>query len=111
MRQMLLLTAFTVAVATPVLATDAFVVHETSIEDRKAVIATVEPVRQLVARARIGGTITSLKVREGDEVGPGGEIAMVVDQKLALQMQALELAHTLATGPAGPGAGRFQPHP
>jgi len=90
MRQMLLLTAFTVAVATPVLAADEFVVHETSIEDRKAVIATVEPVRQLVARARIGGTITSLKVREGDEVGPGGEIAMVVDLKLALQMQALD---------------------
>ena len=71
MRQMLLLTAFTVAVATPVLAADEFVVHETSIEDRKAVIATVEPVRQLVARTRIGGTITSLKVREGDQVGSG----------------------------------------
>ena len=86
----MLLAAFTVAVATPVLATNEFVVHETSIEDRKAVIATVEPVRQLVARARIGGTITSLKVREGDEVGPGGEMAMVIDQKLALQMQALD---------------------
>ena len=65
-------------------------VHETSVEDRKAVIATVEPVRQLVARARIGGTVTSLKVREGDEVGSGSEIAVVVDQKLALQMQALD---------------------
>lgn len=88
MRHMLLAAA--AAFATPVLATNEFVVHETSIEDRKAVIATVEPVRQLMARARIGGTITSLKVREGDEVGSGAEIAMVVDPKLALQMQALD---------------------
>ena len=36
------------------------------VDDRKAVIATVEPVRELRARARIGGTITSLAIREGD---------------------------------------------
>jgi membrane fusion protein, multidrug efflux system len=89
MRQMLLAAA-AAAFVTPVFATNEFVVHETSIEDRKAVIATVEPVRQLMARARIGGTITSLKVREGDEVGSGAEIAMVVDPKLALQRQALD---------------------
>jgi membrane fusion protein, multidrug efflux system len=89
MRLMLLATA-AIAIATPVLASSEFVVHETAVEDRKAVIATVEPVRQLVARARIGGTVTSLKVREGDEVGSGAEIALVVDQKLALQMQALD---------------------
>jgi multidrug efflux system membrane fusion protein len=60
------------------------------VEDRKAVIATVEPVRQLMARTRIGGTITALKVREGDRVTSGAEIAMVVDDKLMLQMQALD---------------------
>ena len=38
--------------------------------DRKAVIATVEPVHQLVARARIGGTIAPLAVKEGDESRP-----------------------------------------
>ena len=43
---------------------------ETSVDDRKAVIATVEPVHELVARARIGGTIASLKVREGDGSRP-----------------------------------------
>ena len=60
------------------------------VEDRKAVIATVEPVRELVARSRIGGTITTLAVREGDRVGAGDRIALVVDPKLALQIQALE---------------------
>jgi multidrug efflux system membrane fusion protein len=65
-------------------------VHISKIEDRKAVIATVEPVRQLVARARIGGTIVSLKAREGDEVAAAAIIAVVADQKLALQTQALD---------------------
>ena len=60
------------------------------VDERKAVIATVEPARQLVARARIGGTIVQLNVREGDRVEAGAELARVVDQKLALQMQALD---------------------
>lgn len=67
-----------------------FTVAPTEIEDRKAVIATVEPARQLVARARIGGTIVQLDVKEGDRIAAGAEIARVVDQKLALQMQALD---------------------
>ncbi|MDE2362526.1 MAG: efflux RND transporter periplasmic adaptor subunit [Hyphomicrobiales bacterium] len=67
-----------------------FQVKPTEVDDRKAVIATVEPVHQLVARARIGGTIVQLGVKEGDRVAAGAEIARVVDQKLALQMQALD---------------------
>ena len=61
-----------------------------AVDDRKAVIATVEPVRQLVARARIGGTITSLTVKEGSWVNANDHIALVADQKLLLQMQALQ---------------------
>ena len=64
--------------------------HVASIDDLKAVIATVEPVHQLVARARIGGTVTALKIKEGDVVVAGAEIALVADQKLFLQMQALD---------------------
>lgn len=60
------------------------------VDDRKAVIATVEPVRELPARARIGGTIVALAVREGDQVAASDRIALVVDPKLALQIQALE---------------------
>lgn len=67
-----------------------FTVAPAEIDDRKAVIATVEPAHQLVARARIGGTIVQLGVKEGDRVAAGAEIARVVDQKLALQMQALD---------------------
>lgn len=66
------------------------VVFVRQVDDRKAVIATVEPVRQLVARTRLGGTIVSLKAREGDTVAAGAEIAFVEDPKLVLQRQALE---------------------
>jgi multidrug efflux system membrane fusion protein len=60
------------------------------VEDLKAVVASVEPAHQLTARARIGGTVSALKIKEGDDVGGGAEIASVVDQKLFLQMQALD---------------------
>lgn len=65
-------------------------VHVAPIDDMKAVVASVEPAHQLIARARIGGTVTSLKIREGDTVAAGAEIAAVADQKLFLQMQSLD---------------------
>jgi RND family efflux transporter MFP subunit len=69
---------------------EGFTVRTTVIADQKAVVATVEPVHQLVARTRIGGTIASLKAKEGDRVAAGAELAVVADQKLVLQMQALD---------------------
>jgi multidrug efflux system membrane fusion protein len=62
----------------------------TAVDDRKAVIATVEPVHELLARARISGTVAMLAVKEGDRVNTGDRIAVIVDQKLQLQMQALQ---------------------
>ena len=83
------LALFLLLVASPALA-DSLVVRETEIADRKAVIATVEPVHQLVARARIGGTIAALSIKEGDDVTASAVVAQVADAKLALQMQALD---------------------
>src|SRR5271157_4323821 len=77
-------------VASSARAADPFVVRPVEVTDRKAVVATVEPAHQLVARARIGGTIASLAIKEGDTVAAGAQIALVTDQKLALQMQALD---------------------
>lgn len=65
-------------------------VQKTAIPDLKAVFATVEPVRQVPARARIGGTILEIKIREGDHVASGDRVALIVDQKLSLQIQALD---------------------
>ena len=65
-------------------------VARVEIDDRKAVIATVETLREVAARARIGGTVAQLMVREGDQVAAGSRIAQVVDEKLALQVQAVD---------------------
>jgi len=75
-------------ICSPAMAQQAVVRQQ--VDDRKAVIATVESVRELKARARIGGTITKLAVREGDRVAAGDQVALVVDPKLALQIQALD---------------------
>ncbi|MEK4032841.1 efflux RND transporter periplasmic adaptor subunit [Methylocystis sp. IM3] len=74
----------------PMAAAGETTVHVAPIDDMKAVVASVEPAHQLIARARIGGTVTSLKIREGDIVTAGAEIAAVADQKLFLQMQSLD---------------------
>lgn len=65
-------------------------VRLTSVGDRKAVIATVEPVHELFARSRIAGTISTIGIKEGDKVNAGDSIAVVVDEKLMLQMKAVE---------------------
>ncbi len=60
------------------------------VEDLKAVFATVESVREALARTRIGGTVADLKVTEGDKVTVGQVIATVRDPKLPLQLAALD---------------------
>jgi multidrug efflux system membrane fusion protein len=70
-------------------AAETFVVHAANAPDEKAILATVEPVHALTARARIGGTIASLSVKEGDRVTAGQEISVIADEKLLLQRQAL----------------------
>lgn len=65
-------------------------VRATTMPELKAVFGTVESRTVVPARARITGTIRSIGVTEGDEVKEGQVIARVVDQKLALQLQAAE---------------------
>ena len=79
------------ALATPLpAAAESLVVHAAAAPDEKAIVATVEPAHELVARARIGGTMASLSVKEGDRVAAGQELAVVADEKLVLQRQALD---------------------
>ncbi len=67
---------------------DSITLHSQEIRDRKAVFATVEAVDLLQARARIGGTVVSLSVDEGSQVSSGARIAVVVDEKLALEIRS-----------------------
>lgn len=67
-----------------------FTVQAVEAPDEKAVFATVESRDVVAARARIGGTVTSLGVKQGDAVTDGQVIAVVTDPKLQLQADALE---------------------
>ena len=79
-----------VFLAQPVKAQQSFVVALTPVADQKAVFATVESRRIVPARARIGGTVAELAVKEGDHVKLGQVLAAVGDEKLALQLRSLD---------------------
>ena len=76
--------------AQPALAQQSFVVAPQTTQDEKAVFATVESANVVPARARIGGTVVELAVKEGDAVKQGQVVATVGDEKLALQMKSLD---------------------
>ena len=67
-----------------------FTVRAEPIADEKAAFATVESLNVVPARARIGGTVVARPVRNGDAVTLGQLLAVVADQKMALQMGALD---------------------
>jgi RND family efflux transporter MFP subunit len=58
--------------------------------DEKAVFATVESRNIVPARARIGGTVVELSVKDGDEVKQGQTLALVGDEKLHLQLRSID---------------------
>lgn len=64
------------------------VVSAQSVADQKAVFATVESANVVPARARIGGTIAALGVRQGDHVEQGQPVASIGDAKLGLQVSS-----------------------
>jgi RND family efflux transporter MFP subunit len=69
---------------------ETFSVAPIRLTDEKAVFATVESSTVVPARARIGGTVVSLAVKEGDAVKQGQVVATIGDEKLALQMKSLD---------------------
>jgi RND family efflux transporter MFP subunit len=69
---------------------DEVVVESRAIPELKAVFGQVESRDVVAARARIGGTIREIRVEEGSQVEAGSVIAVVVDDKIALQREAAE---------------------
>lgn len=67
-----------------------FLVRTVDITDEKSVFATVESANTVPARARIGGTVVALMVKQGDWVAQGQLIAVVGDAKLSLQAGAYQ---------------------
>ncbi|HEY7643860.1 MAG TPA: efflux RND transporter periplasmic adaptor subunit [Hyphomicrobiales bacterium] len=87
----LVIITFAMAVeASGTLAAETFTVKPMPVADSKAVFGTIEATNVIPARARIGGTLAQLEVKEGDEVKPEQIIATVGDEKLVLQMKSLD---------------------
>jgi len=72
------------------LAAASFTVASRRVADEKAVFATVEASNIVPARARIGGTVEQLALRQGDHVAQDQVLATVIDEKLALQLKSLD---------------------
>lgn len=62
--------------------------------DWKAVFGRIEARDRLPARARLGGTLVELAVKEGDEVKAGAVLGRIVDEKLAFQLSAIDARKT-----------------
>lgn len=67
-----------------------FTVKAVTITEMKAVFGQVESRIVVPARARIGGSIREIRISQGDVVKKGEAVAVVVDDKLALQLQAID---------------------
>ncbi|WP_425072297.1 efflux RND transporter periplasmic adaptor subunit [Sagittula sp. S175] len=85
-----ILALITALVALPALAQQTLEVTETPIIEWKSVYGRVEARDQVPARARIGGTAEALDVVEGDRVEQGQQIALVEDNKLQFQIDAID---------------------
>ncbi|MCW9034804.1 MAG: efflux RND transporter periplasmic adaptor subunit [Rhodospirillales bacterium] len=69
---------------------EAFTVKMKSVDQYKAVFATVESVDVVQARTRIGGTVKELVIDEGVTVFAGDVVALVEDPKLKLELVAVD---------------------
>jgi RND family efflux transporter MFP subunit len=61
-----------------------------SVTEWKAVYGRIEARSRIPARARLGGTLVSLDVNEGDVVTAGQVLAQVVDAKINYQLAAID---------------------
>lgn len=89
-QHLLLGAALLIACSVAARADGTFTVQRANLTDQKAVFATVESPNVVPARARIGGTVAGLSVKQGDLVKPGQVIAVVGDEKLLLQIKSLD---------------------
>lgn len=65
-----------------------FEVQPLTIREMKAVFAQVESRIVTPARARISGTVRDIGISEGDHVREGQAVALIVDDKIALRLNA-----------------------
>jgi multidrug efflux system membrane fusion protein len=84
------ITAFIVLLGAQGAQAETLTVTAQPITEWKSVYGEVETRDRVPARARIGGTIVTLEVTEGDQVETGARIAVVEDDKLAFQLDSID---------------------
>ncbi|MDV7141224.1 efflux RND transporter periplasmic adaptor subunit [Tropicimonas sp. TH_r6] len=65
-------------------------VQSVELTEWKAVFGRIEARDRVPARARLGGTMVTVEVAEGSEVSEGQQVASVRDEKLELQLGAID---------------------
>lgn len=89
MRILIAVIALTVSLPLASLAED-FPLAPLTVTEWKAVYGRIEARSRIPARARLGGTLVSLEVGEGDLVTAGQVLAQVVDAKIDYQLAAVD---------------------
>ena len=90
MRPLLIAAAVAALAASPANAADTLLLEPREIPQWKAVYGGVEARDLVPARARIGGTVVELAITEGDTVAAGARIALVRDDKISFQIEAID---------------------
>ena len=98
-----LLTLAAASGAAPVARAGEFLAEPITVPETKAVFAEVKSRTVVPARARIGGTIKTISVREGDVVSADQVIALVVDPGLACT--GVNFQHDLTSSMLGLASG------
>jgi RND family efflux transporter MFP subunit len=89
MRALIAIVALAASLPLASLAEDV-VLAPVSVTEWKAVYGRIEARSRIPARARLGGTLVSLGVSEGDVVTAGQVLAQVVDAKIDYQLAAID---------------------
>jgi len=93
MRGLILAVTFGVlagTMGTSVLAETTYVVKPVEITEWKSVFGRVEARDRVAARSRLGGTLVALNIEEGSVVTEGQLLAKVDDEKLRIQLEAID---------------------
>lgn len=85
-----MLLALTALIPSTLLAEQSYRAEDITVTEWKAVFGKVEARDNVPARSRLGGTIVSVTVVEGSHVEKGQQIAVITDEKLQLQLRALD---------------------
>ena len=90
MRRFMNALAVVLVAASSAAAEQSFVVKDQQITEWKSVFGRVEARDRVPARSRLGGTLVKLAVQEGAQVTNGQVLAVVDDEKLRIQLEAVD---------------------